>query len=90
LSWLYDVTSETAGGSSSSFWQRYCGGDYPNEPITRFDCNGAGENETIRVEVSDDEFQHCSDAWTVEVSCLSLLKTPSTAQSLTFPHSGSS
>jgi len=43
---------------------------YPNEPVTRFDCNGAGENEIIRIEVSDDEFQECSDAWTVEVSCV--------------------
>jgi hypothetical protein len=43
---------------------------YPNEAVTRFDCNGAGENETIRIEVSDDEFQDCSDAWTVEVSCV--------------------
>jgi len=43
---------------------------YPNESITRFDCNGAGENETIRIEVSDDQFQYCSDAWTVDVSCV--------------------
>jgi hypothetical protein len=25
---------------------------------------------TIRIEVSDDEFEYCSDAWTVEVSCV--------------------
>lgn len=72
----YVIDVEAHGEDEEGDFVRYrwtaTAGDfyYPNEPITRFDCNGAGENETIRVEVSDDEFQSCSDAWTVEVSCV--------------------
>jgi hypothetical protein len=72
----YVIDVEAHGEDEESDFIRYrwtsTAGDfyYPNEPITRFDCNGAGENEIIRIEVSDDEFQYCSDAWTVEVSCV--------------------
>jgi hypothetical protein len=72
----YVIDVEAHGEDEEGDFVRYrwtaTAGDfyYPNEPITRYDCNGAGENEIIRIEVSDDAFQHCSDAWTVEVSCV--------------------
>jgi hypothetical protein len=36
---------------------------------TVFNCNEA-RGEEITVEVSDDEFEHCADSWTVPVTCV--------------------
>lgn len=40
----------------------------PNAPSTTYTCDEIG-NQAITVTVSDDEFRHCVDDWTVPVTC---------------------
>ena len=41
----------------------------PNSPISDYTCVVPGR-DLILIEVSDDEFRHCVDSWTVEVACV--------------------
>ncbi|MEM7437455.1 MAG: bifunctional metallophosphatase/5'-nucleotidase [Myxococcota bacterium] len=61
---------EDAEGDELRFWWMANGGEIPNEDAasTVFICTEAGDYE-IKVTVSDDDWTHCDDSWTVEVTC---------------------
>jgi len=41
----------------------------PNAAVTTYTCGEAGP-QTISVSVSDDDFEHCVDDWTVPITCI--------------------
>lgn len=62
---------EDAEGDTITYEWTSTGGGIANSEsaVTKFTCTGTGE-QSVRIRVSDDGFEHCVSEWTVAVTCV--------------------